>query len=155
MNTHSIDWQLSNLAGHDHLGNEISVRELVIALEGCEELLRVVNLSDSMRDSLTKQAAENYRIKMQSEHQHRTIGELESALNNANVRISNLLSEHAEIQQNAAYSALAVYANPRNWAKPRNQHGDLQTEQRSVFTKGFHGFEIAAQTLQQNKEQAA
>ena len=155
MNTHSIDWNLSGLAGRDHLGNEISVRELVMALEGCEELLRVVNLSDSMRDSLAKQAAENYRIKMQSEQHQRTIGELESALNNANVRISNLLNEHAEIEREAAYSALAIYADPRSWANPRDEHGDLQTDYRSVFIKGLHGFELAAQALQQNKEQAA
>jgi hypothetical protein len=155
MNTHTIDWNLSGLAGHDKHGNEISVRELVAALEGYEEILRVVNLSDTMRDSLAKQAIENYRIKMQNEHQQRTIAELESVLNNANVRICNLLNEHAEIQQDAACSALAVYADPRNWANPRNQHGDIQTEQRSVFIKGFHGFEIAAQALQQNKEQAA
>jgi hypothetical protein len=155
MNTHSIDWQLSNLAGHDHLGNEISVRELVAALEGYEEILRVVNLSDTMRDSLAKQAIENYRIKMQNEHQQRTIAELESVLNNVHVRMSNLLNEHAEIQKDAAYSALAVYADPRSWANPRDEHGELKTDYRSVFIKGFHGFEIAAQALQQNKEQAA
>ncbi|QUX96575.1 hypothetical protein C0J08_14725 [Marinomonas sp. CT5] len=155
MNTHSIDWNLSGLAGHDHLGNEISVRELAMALEGYEELLRVVNLSDSMRDSLAKQAAENYRIKMQNERQQRTIAELERALNNTNVRFSNLLNEHTEIQKDAAYSALAVYADPRSWANPRDEHGELQTDYRSVFIKGFHGFELAAQALQQNKEQAA
>jgi hypothetical protein len=155
MNTHTIDWNLSGLAGHDKHGNEISVRELVAALEGYEAIEKIANMSDNMRDALAKQATENYRIKMQNEHQKRTIAELESVLNNANVRICNLLNEHAEIQQDTAWSALAVYADPRNWANPRNQHGDIQTEQRSVFIKGFHGFEIAAQALQQNKEQAA
>lgn len=155
MNTHSIDWNLSGLAGHDKHGNEISVRELVAALEGYEQILSIVNLSDSMRDSLAKQAAENYRIKMQSEHQQRTIAELESALNNAHARASKLLSEHAEIQRDVALSTLATYADPRSWANPRNQHGELQSDQRSVFIKGFHGYELAMSVPQQNKEQAA
>lgn len=155
MNTHSIDWQLTNLAGHDHLGNEISVRELVAAIEGYESIAEIAAMPESMRDALAMRAAENYRIKIQSEQQQRTIADLESALNNAYARISNLLSEHAEIQKNAAYTALAIYADPRSWANPRNQHGELQAEQRNVFIKGFHGFELAAQVLQQNKEQAA
>ncbi|MGO2354024.1 MAG: hypothetical protein ACTH58_04750 [Marinomonas foliarum] len=156
MNTHSIDWQLTNLAGHDHLGNEISVRELVAAIEGYESIAEIAAMPESMRDALVMRAAENYRIKLRNEQLERTVAELESALNNAYARISNLLSEHAEMHKDAAYSALAVYANPQSWANPRNQHGDLQTEQRSVFIKGFHGFELAAQALQQNnKEQAA
>jgi plasmid maintenance system antidote protein VapI len=158
MNTHTIGWNLSGLAGHDHLGNEISVRELVAALEGYEQILSIVNLSDSMRDSLAKQAAESYRIKMQNEHQQRTISELESALNNAHARASNLLNEHADIQKDVAISALAKYADPRNWANPRNQYGDLQTDQCNVFIKGFHGYELAIlamSVIQLNKEQAA
>lgn len=155
MNTHSIDWNLSGLAGHDHLGNEISVRELVAAIEGYESIAEIAAMPESMRDALAMRAAENYRIKMQSEQQQRTIAELESALNNAYARISNLLSEHAEIHKDAAYSALAVYANPQSWANPRDEHGELQTDYRSVFIKGLHGFELAAQALQQNKEQAA
>tara|TARA_R110001606_G_scaffold71219_1_gene162944 strand:+ start:26159 stop:26626 length:468 start_codon:yes stop_codon:yes gene_type:complete len=155
MNTHSIDWNLSGLAGHDHLGNEISVRELVAAIEGYESIAEIAAMPESMRDALAMRASENYRIKMQSEQHQRTIGELESALNNANVRISNLLNEHAEIEREAAYSALAIYADPRSWANPRDEHGELQTDYRSVFIKGFHGFELAAQALQQNKEQAA
>ena len=155
MNTHSIDWNLSGLAGHDRLGNEISVRELVAAIEGYESIAEIAAMPESMRDALAMRAAENYRIKIQSEQQQRTIADLESALNNAYARISNLLSEHTEIQKNAAYTALAIYADPRSWANPRNQHGELQAEQRNVFIKGFHGFELAAQVLQQNKEQAA
>ncbi|WP_111639945.1 hypothetical protein [Marinomonas shanghaiensis] len=155
MNPHSIDWNLSGLAGHDKHGNEISVRELVAAIESYESIAEIAAMPESMRDALAMRAAENYRIKTQNEHQQRTIKELESTLNSAHVRISNLLSEHADIKRDAALSALAIYADPRNWANPRNQHGDLQTEQRSVFIKGFHGFEIAAQALQQNKEQAA
>ena len=155
MNTHSIDWQLTNLAGHDHLGNEISVQQLVARLEHYESLTEIAAMPESMRDALAMRAAENYRIKLRNEQLERTVAELESALNNAHIRNSNLLSEHAEIQKDAAYSALAVYADPRSWANPRDEHGELQTDYRSVFIKGFHGFELAAQALQQNKEQAA
>lgn len=155
MKTSSIDWNLSGLAGHDSLGNEISVQQLVAKLEHYESLAEIAAMPESMRDALAMRAAENYRIQKQNEHQQRTIAELEGALNNAYARASNLLNDHADIQRDAALSALAIYANPRNWANPRNEHGDLQTEQRSVFIKGFHGFEIAAQALQQNKEQAA
>jgi len=155
MNTLSIDWNLSGLAGHDKHGNEISVRELVAALEGYEAIEKIANMSESMRDALAAQAGENYRIKMQNQQQQRTIKELESALNNAHAHASNLLNDHVEIQRDAALSALAIYANPQSWSNPRDEHGDLQTNYRSVFIKGFHGFELAASVLQQNKEQAA
>ena len=155
MNTQSINWNLSGLAGHDDHGNEISVRELVMAYEGQQQLLEIVNMPDSMRDALTRQAAENYRLKVRDESLQRQIGDLKAALDNANTRVSNLLSEHAEIQNDAALDALAKYANPTNWANPRNQHGELQTDQRSVFIKGFHGYELAASVLQHTTEQAA
>ncbi|SBS28988.1 hypothetical protein MSP8886_01392 [Marinomonas spartinae] len=155
MNTLSIDWNLSDLAGHDKHGNEISVRELVAAIEGFQAIEAIAKLSPDMRDSLARQAAENHRMAMRCESQQREIAALESALNNTYARISNLLAEHANIQNDAALSALAIYANPHSWANPRNEHGDLKTDQRNVFIKGFHGFELAMSVLQQNKEQAA
>ncbi|MBJ7539849.1 hypothetical protein [Marinomonas transparens] len=154
MDTLSIDWNSSGLTGHDKHGNEISVRELVEALEGYEAIEKIANLSDSMRDSLARQAAENYRMAQRNDYQQRQIGELEAALNNAHARISRLLGEHPDIQHDEALRALAQYANPQHWANPRTQHGDLQTDQRSVFIKGFHGYELAMSVLQ-NKEQAA
>jgi hypothetical protein len=155
MNTLSIDWNLSGLAGHDKHGNEISVQQLVAKLEHYESLAEIAAMPESMRDALAMRAAENYRIQKQSEYQQRTIKELESALNNAHARASNLLSDHVDIQRDAALSALAIYANPQSWSNPRDEHGDLQTNYRSVFIKGFHGFELAASVLQQTKEQAA
>jgi hypothetical protein len=156
MNTESINWNLVGLAGHDKHGNEISVHELVAAIEGFQAIERIANLSDSMRDSLARQAAENYRIKQQNESLQRTIAAQEHALNHAHSRISSMLSEQASVKEDAALEALAAYANPKNWANPRNQHGDIQADQRSVFIKGFHGYETAMAAINAlNKEQAA
>jgi len=158
MNIESINWNSAGLAGHDKHGNEISVRKLVAAIEGFQAIERIANLSDSMRDSLARQAAENYRIKQQNESLQRTIAAQEHALNHAHARISSMLSEQTDIDQGSAIEALATYANPKNWANPRNQHGDIQADQRSVFIKGFHGYETAMaviNTLTKNKEQAA
>lgn len=67
-----------------------------------------------------------------------------------------MLSEQASVKQDAALEALATYANPKNWANPRSQHGDIQADQRSVFIKGFHGYETALAAINAlNKEQAA
>jgi uncharacterized protein YigA (DUF484 family) len=156
MNTESINWNLSGLAGHDKHGNEISVRELVAAIEGFQAIERIATLSHSMRDSLARQAAENYRIKQQNESLQRTISTQEHALNHAHSRISSMLSEQADIDQDVAIKVLSIYANPKNWANPRNQHGDIKAEQRSVFIKGFHGYETAMAAINSlNKEQAA
>jgi len=156
MNTRSMNWNLTTIAGHDQHGNEISVRELVAAIEGFQAIERIANLSDSMRDSLARQAAENYRIKQQNESLQRTIAAQEHALNHAHSRISSMLSEQASVRQDAALEALAAYANPKNWANPRNQHGDIQADQRNVFIRGFHGYETAMAAINAlNKEQAA
>ena len=156
MITSSTDWNLAGVAGHDKHGNEICVRELVAAIEGFQAIERIANLSDSMRDSLARQAAENCRIKQQNESLQRTITAQEHALNHAHSRISSMLSEQAGVKEDAALEALAAYANPKNWANPRNQHGDIQADQRSVFIKGFHGYETAMAAINAlNKEQAA
>lgn len=156
MITSSTDWNLAGIAGHDQHGNEISVRELVAAIEGFQSIEKIANLSDSMRDSLARQAAESYRIKQQNESLQRTIAAQEHALNHAHSRISSMLSEQASVKQDAALEALAAYANPKNWANPRNQHGDIQADQRNVFIRGFHGYETAMAAINAlNKEQAA
>lgn len=44
--------------------------------------------------------------------------------------------------------------NPKHWGNPYNQHGELDTQQRSTFAHGYHGLELAMPVLK-DKQQAA
>ncbi|MCW4629617.1 MULTISPECIES: hypothetical protein [Marinomonas] len=154
MNTESINWNSDQIAGHDANSNPITVGELVAAIEGYELLVCIASMPDSMRDNLARAAAENYRVKSKNEQLERTVKELESQLNTSFSRISDLLAERAEIDNSKALEILAIYANPKHWRNPYNQHGELDAQQQSVFAKGYHGFELAMSVLK-DKQQAA
>ncbi len=154
MNTESINWNLDQIAGHDKESNSVTVGQLIDALIGYEQLTCIASLPNSIRDNLARAAAENYRVKSQNEQLHRTISSLEDQLNTSYTRISNLLAEHVEIKNSKALEVLAIYAEPKHWRNPYNQHGELNTQQRSVFAKGYHGFELAMSIIK-DKQQAA
>ncbi|UTW01195.1 hypothetical protein KDW99_08745 [Marinomonas rhizomae] len=154
MNTESISWNSDQVAGHDGNSNPITVGELVAAIEGYELLVCIASMPDSMRDNLARAAGENYRVKSKNEQLERTVKELENQLNTSFSRISDLLAERAEVDNSKLLEALAKYANPKHWRNPYNQHGELDTQQRSVFAHGYHGFELAMSVLK-DKQQAA
>ena len=154
MNTESISWNSNQVAGHDANSNPITVGELVAAINGYEQLACIASLSDNMRDNLARAAGENYRIKSKNEHLERTVKALENQLNNSFSRISDLLAEQAQVDNSKLLEALAMYSNPKHWRNPYNQHGELDTQQRSVFAHGYHGYELAMSVLKE-KQQAA
>ena len=154
MNTESINWNRDQIAGHDENSNPITVDQLIAALMGYEQLACIASLPNSMRDNLASAAAENHRVKSQNEQQHRIIRSLEDQLNTSYTRISNLLAERSEIDNSKALEVLAIYAEPKHWRNPYNQHGELDTQQRSVFAKGYHGYELAMSIIK-DKQQAA
>ena len=154
MNTESINWNSDLIAGHDTNSNPITVGELVAAIEGYELLASIASMPNSMRDNLACAAAENYRVKSKNEQLERTVKELEKQLNTSFSRISDLLAERAEVDNSKILEALAKYANPKHWRNPYNQHGELDTQQRSVFAHGYHGFELAMSVLK-DKQKAA
>ncbi|RBO82591.1 hypothetical protein [Marinomonas aquiplantarum] len=147
MNTNQYNWQEDLIAGHDQNSHPITVRQLIEAINGYESLCTIASMSDSMRDNLARAAAENYRVKLHNENLQRTINQLEQQLNSANARISQLLNEHADIDNSKALAILAQYADPTYWRNPYNQHGELDTQQRSVFAKGYHGYELAMSVI--------
>ncbi len=155
MKTATINWNLTALAGHDEFGNEISVRELVAAIEGLEAMSVIASLSDSTRDAIAQQAAENKRLNMRNTALQSQIASLESSLNNAHSRISSLLQSPDELHKNHALSALSDYANPKNWANPRDEHGNIIATERSVFIKTSNGYEPALKQIAKHNENAA
>ncbi len=154
MNTESISWNSNQVAGHDANSNPITVGELVAAINGYEQLAYIASLSESMRDNLARASGENYRVKSKNEQLERTVKELEVQLNTSFSRISDLLAERAEVDNSKLLDALSKYANPKHWHNPYNQHGELDTQQRSVFAHGYHGYELAMSVLKE-KQQAA